>query len=219
MLFKIRWDTDDRNERERFLNSLDLGMTPVSSEETEKKKAELLAAAGMRPKGDTTLTEQYYKVHWTRVTDLVATRRVYLQGGYAYVPAREQSSIVFQEFSSRLERALEVSVSKSGFSNRCSPKHVSHKPLAPSKPLGQFRAWTRTIAYSLYCSISRNRFSTALLHLPLLRLLMKTVNWYERNKSTSLQHGTSRHACGTSTTLYAKITIYDIMAGFSMAYS
>ncbi|THH01245.1 hypothetical protein EW026_g1417 [Hermanssonia centrifuga] len=51
--------------------------------------------------------EKYYKVKWTRVPDLVEKRKVFLKDGMAYVPAREQSSIVFQEFSSSLEKALE----------------------------------------------------------------------------------------------------------------
>jgi DNA primase large subunit len=48
------------------------------------------------------------QVKWTRVPDLVEKRRVFLKGGWAYVPRREQSSIVFQEFEVQLERALEV---------------------------------------------------------------------------------------------------------------
>lgn len=40
--------------------------------------------------------------------DLVETRRVFLKNGWAYVPGREQSSIVFQEFEVQLEKALEV---------------------------------------------------------------------------------------------------------------
>lgn len=34
-----------------------------------------------------------------------------MKGGWAYVPASEQSSLIFHEFESRLERELEVSVS------------------------------------------------------------------------------------------------------------
>ena len=40
--------------------------------------------------------------------DLVEKRRVLLKGGWAYVPIREQSSLVFQEFEDRLEKALEA---------------------------------------------------------------------------------------------------------------
>ena len=40
--------------------------------------------------------------------DLVEKRRVLMKGGMAYVPAAEQASIVFQEFQTHLEKALEV---------------------------------------------------------------------------------------------------------------
>lgn len=48
------------------------------------------------------------QVKWTSVPDLVEKRRVFLKDGWAYVPSREQSSIVFQEFQTRLEKALQV---------------------------------------------------------------------------------------------------------------
>ena len=35
-------------------------------------------------------------------------RRVFLKKGWAYVPSQEQSSIIFQEFESKLEKALEM---------------------------------------------------------------------------------------------------------------
>lgn len=45
---------------------------------------------------------------WTRVPDLVEKRQVFLKGGWAFVPRKEQSSIVFQEFENELEKVLEV---------------------------------------------------------------------------------------------------------------
>lgn len=51
-------------------------------------------------------------MHWTRVPDLVATRRVFLRGGYAFVPSSLQSSIVFQAFTNQLSLALEKTVSQ-----------------------------------------------------------------------------------------------------------
>ena len=48
------------------------------------------------------------QVKWTSVPDLVEKRKVFLKDGWAYVPSREQSSIVFQAFQTRLEQALEV---------------------------------------------------------------------------------------------------------------
>ena len=50
------------------------------------------------------------QVRWTRVPDLVEKRKVFLKGGWAYVPSREQSSIVFQEFETQLIKALEVKI-------------------------------------------------------------------------------------------------------------
>lgn len=102
--------------------------TQVSSVEQEKYANEL-AAAYRRQKGESEpASEKYYKVgtisstssigahiasskvKWTRVLDLVEKRKIFLKGGWAYVPSREQSSIVFQEFESQLEKALEVSI-------------------------------------------------------------------------------------------------------------
>lgn len=48
------------------------------------------------------------QVKWTRIPDLVEKRRVVLKGGWAYVPATEQSALVFHEFQTTLEHALEV---------------------------------------------------------------------------------------------------------------
>jgi len=48
------------------------------------------------------------QVKWTRVPDLVEKREVFLKGGWAYVPARRQFSIVRQEFEIQLTKALEV---------------------------------------------------------------------------------------------------------------
>ncbi|CAE6364392.1 unnamed protein product [Rhizoctonia solani] len=106
-LFKIRWESDDTTERGRFINSLDLGMTSVPTEEVVEMQPILQAASGAKPPKNDQALPEYFKVHWTRVTDLVAARKVYLRGGYAYVPSKDQNSIVFQEFASRLERALE----------------------------------------------------------------------------------------------------------------
>jgi len=45
------------------------------------------------------------------VPELVEGRRVFLRGGKAYVPGREQMSMVVAEFTKRLDKALEVTPS------------------------------------------------------------------------------------------------------------
>lgn len=50
------------------------------------------------------------KVKFTRVLNLVERRKVFLLGGWAYVPEVERSSIVFNEYEKYLTKALEVSL-------------------------------------------------------------------------------------------------------------
>ncbi|TFK55004.1 DNA primase large subunit [Heliocybe sulcata] len=110
-LFRVRWDTDDTGERNAFLKSRSFGWEEVGAKEKEMYKEELMAVPSsikqseLRSQSD---SGQYYKVRWTRVPDLVEKRRVFLKGGWAYVPEREQSSIVFQEFQTNLEKALDM---------------------------------------------------------------------------------------------------------------
>lgn len=47
-------------------------------------------------------------MHWTKVADLVEKRRVFVKGGQAYVPRKEELSLVVAEFTSRLSKALDV---------------------------------------------------------------------------------------------------------------
>ncbi|KAF7288271.1 Rsec15 protein [Mycena chlorophos] len=66
---------------------------PVDDAEKKLNAAELLT---YYVKPDLFEKESYYK------------RRVFLKGGWAYVPSREQSSIVYKEFETHLEKDLMV---------------------------------------------------------------------------------------------------------------
>ncbi|PWN99924.1 DNA primase, large subunit [Tilletiopsis washingtonensis] len=105
-LFRLRFDTDDAAEREAFLQTLNFDWVQVSSEEKQANKDALLATTPwLKATFD---NESFFKVHWTRVADLVEKRRVFLQAGTAWVPMREQSSLVVTEFQTRLSRDLEL---------------------------------------------------------------------------------------------------------------
>lgn len=92
----------------------------MDEEERKKYASDLDRVPGANPEEQYLKVSDHPKIHsaptlidlpqvkWTRVPDLVEKRRVFLQDGWAYVPNRELSSIVFQEFQTRLERALEV---------------------------------------------------------------------------------------------------------------
>ncbi|KAI9742817.1 MAG: hypothetical protein M1818_003546 [Claussenomyces sp. TS43310] len=104
LLFRLRLLADVARERRAFVESLSLDWEPVSEAERQELGAELRAVAGVA-RGD---EESYFKVDWERVPELVESRRVFLRRGKAYVPAKEQSSMVVAEFTSRLDKALEL---------------------------------------------------------------------------------------------------------------
>ena len=93
------------------MESLSLDWEVVSEDEKREFAEELKAAGGGYPKRIE--EESYFKVDWERVPELVESRRVFLRSGRAYVPGREQSSMVVAEFTSKLDKALEVCLSLS----------------------------------------------------------------------------------------------------------
>lgn len=107
MLFRLRFNGDDLSDRNAFISNLDLDWWEVVSEEERREYAADLAAMNSSRKASAE-EEAWFKVDWSRVPELVEQRRVFLKGGKAFVPAREQASMVIGEFSTRLEKNLEV---------------------------------------------------------------------------------------------------------------
>jgi DNA primase large subunit len=105
MLFRLRFKDDDVRERQDFVRSLNLEWEEVKDDEKRELRDELLAAAGVLRKND---EQEWFKVDWERVPELVEQRRVLLKRGKAYVPQREQMSLVVAEFTKKLDEALEV---------------------------------------------------------------------------------------------------------------
>lgn len=106
MLFRMRFANDDLKERTSFISNLNLDWWEAV---TDDEKAEFaIELEAMLPRKLTTEDETWFKVDWMRVADLVEQRRVFMKYGKAYVPGREQSSMVVAEFSSRLDRQLEL---------------------------------------------------------------------------------------------------------------
>lgn len=74
-LFKSRFETDDKNERAAFLQSLSFNYDTVGEDEKNLFKKELQQ---MLPKGskEDAISETWFKVPWYTVPDLVGARRV-----------------------------------------------------------------------------------------------------------------------------------------------
>lgn len=105
MLFRLRFKDDDSRERAAFIDSLDFEWEKVTDEERKELGSELTAATGPIKRGE---EDGWFKVEWEKVPELVEQRRVFLKRGMAYVPQREQMSLIVTEFTKRLDQALEV---------------------------------------------------------------------------------------------------------------
>jgi DNA primase large subunit len=105
LLFKFRFQKDATREKQAFIASLNFDWERVGEEEkNELRKSLASATPGLRRVDD----ETWFKIDWERVPELVERRTVFLRRGKAYVPEREQLSVVIAEFTVRLEKAMEV---------------------------------------------------------------------------------------------------------------
>lgn len=109
MLFRLRFKDDDIRERKAFVNSLKLDWEEVGDDEKRELREQLMATSGSKKNEE----QEWCKVDWERVPDLVEQRKVFVKRGKAYVPQREQMSLVVAEFTRRLDEALEVCVDSS----------------------------------------------------------------------------------------------------------
>lgn len=106
-LFKLRFQNDDARERQHFVESLQFDWDVVSEDEKKMLGTALTnATPGLRRQE---MDEGgWFKVDFETVPELVEGRRVFLKAGKAYVPVREQMSMVVAGFNARLDKGLEV---------------------------------------------------------------------------------------------------------------
>ena len=109
-MFKLRFQSDDVKERQAFVESLKLDWEVVSEDEKKALGTDLQNATPGLKRQD---AEEggWFKVDFEAVSELVEGRRVLVKAGKAYVPVREQMSMVLAGFNARLEKGLEVCVS------------------------------------------------------------------------------------------------------------
>ncbi|KAG8979729.1 hypothetical protein FRB90_007994 [Tulasnella sp. 427] len=113
LLFRARFEDEDSTERQQFLAAHGSQQgEPVDDSEKAELKSKLIAASHMNEASVD--KESFVKLPWTKVLSLVDKRRVYLSRGVAYVPQRELSTVIFQDFSHRLEKALEQTQKQTG---------------------------------------------------------------------------------------------------------
>lgn len=131
-LFKLRLQQDDLRERRAFIDSLPMSWQMVDEQEKSTWLDSLKAGTGFR-KGD---EENWFKVDWEAVPDLVERRQVFLRKGMAYVHVREQTTLVVNEFSRSMATGLELAarfLPRMDEENRLRPilHHLSQSFIAP----------------------------------------------------------------------------------------
>lgn len=132
-LFKLRLSQDDAREKKAFVDSLPMSWEMVSDQEKSAWLADLRASTGYTKPGD---EENWFKVDWEKVPEMVERRQVLLKRGKAYVHVREQYSMVVNEFARSLESGLELAarfLPRMDEDNRLSPilHHLSQSFTAP----------------------------------------------------------------------------------------
>ncbi|CEP23957.1 PRI2 [Cyberlindnera jadinii] len=115
-LFKIRYNQLTNAEQQQFVKSLNLPWDFISLEEKEQLSTKLFnsisASLGYVLQLDDVQKRKYFeqeefiKIPFEYVTDLLPQRSIFLQRGTAYVPKFQQLQLLVNEFSAKLEAAL-----------------------------------------------------------------------------------------------------------------
>ncbi|KAI4189109.1 MAG: hypothetical protein LQ346_005170 [Caloplaca aetnensis] len=106
-LFRLRFQTENVRERQDFVASLTLDWEVVKVDEKRALAQDLLNATPALRKADIE-DGSWFKVDFETVPELVEGRRVFVKAGKAYVPSKEQMSIVLAGFHDRMEKGLEL---------------------------------------------------------------------------------------------------------------
>ena len=111
-LFKWRFVNNPPDDMNLWLKGHSMNYEAISKDEAATLREPLLAAfmARPHPKESDPMSlferQEHYKVGFEQVLDLVRQRRVYLEGGFAYVPASDLVSIVANQVRMHLSKQL-----------------------------------------------------------------------------------------------------------------
>ena len=111
-LFKWRFVNNPPDDMNLWLKGHSMNYEAISKDEAATLREPLLAAfmARPHPKESDPMSlferQEHYKVGFEQVLDLVRQRRVYLEAGFAYVPASDLVSIVANQVRMHLSKQL-----------------------------------------------------------------------------------------------------------------
>lgn len=103
-LFKMRFMTMRNDAVDAFFKLNNLCYTTISEDE----KNEIIHLLRESTQHQNIDTMEFYKVKFYEVLDLVRARRVYLSGGYAYIPHKDFISVLSAQYRTHLKQSLAV---------------------------------------------------------------------------------------------------------------
>lgn len=103
--FKLKFSSLNPEEIKKFLEINKLSYQPITEDEKSDVKDGLYDSTAMHGVQKVELDE-FYKVHFTAVPDLIRTRRCFVKSGYAYVIAQDFVSIVAGLHEANIENGL-----------------------------------------------------------------------------------------------------------------
>eukprot|EP01041_Mallomonas_annulata_P009355 gene9355-19407_t len=102
-LLKFRLDRLSDQERADFMTSNDLRFELLSNDAKNSRREELIGLAGVDEMRFS--SSVFYKIPFSQALSLVASRQVYLEGGYAHVPLSKLVSIIIHELQRGMQEA------------------------------------------------------------------------------------------------------------------
>ncbi|KAF7710225.1 hypothetical protein HF521_009097 [Silurus meridionalis] len=104
-LFRYRFNELSPKYKTDFLHKNNLKYDTINADEKNNLKDQLINSS-YAVSGITILEQDFYKVPFQDALDLVRTRKVFLKGGYAYIPHQDIVAIVLNDFRTKLSKAL-----------------------------------------------------------------------------------------------------------------
>ncbi|XP_054456290.1 DNA primase large subunit [Anoplopoma fimbria] len=104
-LFRCRFNSMSASQKLEFLHRNNLKYDTIGPGEKITLQDKLVSSS-YAVSGVTVENQDFYKVPFQDALDLVRTRKVYLAGGYVYIPHQDIVTIVLNDFRTRLSKAL-----------------------------------------------------------------------------------------------------------------
>lgn len=107
-LFRTRFSSLSAEGIHRFMQFNSLKYEPISGTEKDRLRECLFESSCGMPSMSSIDVHEFYRVPFTDVQDLVRSRKVYLSGGFAYVPSTDLISIISTVFRTNVAHGLAV---------------------------------------------------------------------------------------------------------------